>query len=103
MDFELKPFSLADACRQKCDALVAVVTDTTRGGTDPVSRVVDAARKSGDFEPKAGKLLQAWGVEGVAARRVVIAGSTGGPTLPGLGRTAPAASSAATDSSTDPW
>jgi leucyl aminopeptidase len=78
MDFELKTLSLADACRQKCDALVAVVTDATRGGTDPVSRVIDAARKSGDFEPKAGKLLQAWGVEGVAARRVVIAGAADG-------------------------
>ncbi|MBK0393446.1 leucyl aminopeptidase [Ramlibacter algicola] len=78
MDFELKTFGLADACRQKCDALVAVVTENGRAGTDPVSKIVQAARKSGDFEPKAGKLLQAWGVEGVAAKRVVIAGAADG-------------------------
>lgn len=78
MDFELKTFGLADACRQKCDALVALVTENGRAGTDPVSKIAQAARKSGDFEPKAGKLLQAWGVEGVAAKRVVIAGAADG-------------------------
>jgi leucyl aminopeptidase len=78
MDFELKTFDLADACRQKCDALVAVVTDNGKDGTDPVSRLVQDARKSGDFEGKPGKLLQAWRVDGVAARRVIIAGAGDG-------------------------
>ena len=78
MDFELKTFDLADACRQKCDALVALVTDAGPEGTDPVARLVQEARKSGDFEAKPGKLLQAWGVEGVAARRVVVAGAGDG-------------------------
>ena len=78
MDFELKTFDLADACRQKCDALVAVVTDEGLAGDDPVSRLVQDARKSGDFESKPGKLLQAWRVEGVAAKRVIIAGAGDG-------------------------
>ncbi|MGZ5847980.1 MAG: leucyl aminopeptidase, partial [Ramlibacter sp.] len=78
MDFELKTFDLADACRQKCDALVALVTEDASGGADPVSRLAQDARKSGDFEPKPGKLLQAWRVDGVAAKRVVIAGAGDG-------------------------
>ncbi|GAC1525179.1 MAG: leucyl aminopeptidase [Ramlibacter sp.] len=78
MDFELKTFDLADACRQKCDALVALVTEDWLDGADPVSRLVQEARKCGDFEPKPGKLLQAWRVDGVAARRVVIAGAGDG-------------------------
>src|SRR6478609_10513714 len=53
MDFELKTFDLADACRQKCDALVALVTDEGATGDDPISRLVQDARKSGDFESKA--------------------------------------------------
>src|SRR3954466_15460102 len=78
MDFELKTFDLADACRQKCDALVAVVTEAGADGADPVSRMVQDARKSGDFEGKPGKLLQAWRVDGVAARRGIIAGAGDG-------------------------
>ncbi|MFL6694940.1 MAG: leucyl aminopeptidase [Ramlibacter sp.] len=78
MDFELKTFDLADACRQKCDALVAVVTDDGAVGADPISRLVQDARKTGDFEGKPGKLLQAWRVDGVAARRVIIAGAGDG-------------------------
>jgi leucyl aminopeptidase len=78
MDFELKTFDLADACRQKCDALVAVVTDDAAVGADPISRLVQDARKTGDFEGKPGKLLQAWRVDGVAARRVIIAGAGDG-------------------------
>jgi leucyl aminopeptidase len=78
MDFELKTFDLADACRQKCDALVALVTENGADGSDPISRLVQDARKSGDFEDKPGKLLQAWRVEGVAARRVIIAAAGDG-------------------------
>jgi leucyl aminopeptidase len=68
MDFELKTLDLAEAARQKCDALVVLVTEGFKAGTDPVSRLVAAARKAGDLETKAGKLLQAYGAEGVAAR-----------------------------------
>src|SRR6476620_1107401 len=78
MDFELKTFDLADACRQKCDALVAVVTDEGLAGDDPVSRLVQDARTSGAFESEPGKLRQAWRGEGVAAKRVIIAGAGDG-------------------------
>jgi len=59
MDFELKTLALAEAARQKCDALVVVVPEAFRGDADPLGRFIDAARKAGDFEGKAGKLLHA--------------------------------------------
>ncbi|HYD77169.1 leucyl aminopeptidase [Ramlibacter sp.] len=78
MDFELKALTLADAVAQKCDALVALVTDAFGGGADPVSRLVQDARKSGDFDTKPGKLLQAWRPAGVSATRLVLAGAGDG-------------------------
>jgi leucyl aminopeptidase len=79
MDFELKTLGLAEAAAHKCDALVVVVPeDFNKGSADPLSRLVQDARKAGDFEPKPGKLLQAYRVEGVAAARVVLAGAGDG-------------------------
>jgi len=61
MDFELKTLALAEAARQKCDALVVVVPEAFRGDrrSAPGGLHSDAARKAGDFEGKAGKLLHA--------------------------------------------
>jgi leucyl aminopeptidase len=78
MDFELKTLDLAEAARQKCDALVVLVSEGFKPGTDPVSRLVGAARKAGDLETKAGKLLQAYGADGVTAQRLVLAGAGDG-------------------------
>ncbi|CAA9410561.1 MAG: Cytosol aminopeptidase PepA [uncultured Ramlibacter sp.] len=78
MDFELKTLGLAEAAKQKCDALVVLVTEASLAGADPLSRLVAEARKAGDFEPKPGKLLQAYRLEGVAAPRVVLAGTGDG-------------------------
>jgi leucyl aminopeptidase len=78
MDFELKTLGLAEAATQKCDALVVLVPEDFSGGTDPLSRLAQDARKAGDFEPKAGKLLQAYRMQGVAAARVVLAGAGDG-------------------------
>ena len=78
MDFELKALKLADAVAQKCDALVVLVTEGAAGGADPVSRLVQEARKAGDFESKPGKLLQAYRFAGVAATRLVLAGAGDG-------------------------
>jgi leucyl aminopeptidase len=78
MDFELKTLPLAEAARFKCDALVVLVTDDQRGGTDPLSRLIAQARKEGHLETKAGKLLQAFRAEGVAAARLVLAGAGDG-------------------------
>jgi len=78
MDFELKTLGLAEAAAHKCDALVVVVPEDFKGSADPLSRLVQEARKAGDFEPKPGKLLQAYRVQGVAAARVVLAGAGDG-------------------------
>ncbi len=60
------------------DALVVLVTEGAAGGADPVSRLVQEARKAGDFESKPGKLLQAYRFAGVAATRLVLAGAGDG-------------------------
>jgi leucyl aminopeptidase len=78
MDFELKTLDLAEAGRQKCDALVVLVAEGFKPGTDPVSRLVGVARKAGDLETKAGKLLQAYRTDGVAAQRLVLVGAGDG-------------------------
>jgi leucyl aminopeptidase len=78
MDFELKTLGLAEAAKQKCDALVVLVTEASSGGSDPLSRLVADARKASDFEPKPGKLLQAYRFAGVSAPRVVLAGAGDG-------------------------
>jgi leucyl aminopeptidase len=78
MDFELKTLGLAEAAAQKCDALVVLVTEGSKPGSDPLSRLVQDARKAGDFEPKPGKLLQAYRMPGLGASRVVLAGAGDG-------------------------
>ncbi|WBY02102.1 leucyl aminopeptidase [Ramlibacter tataouinensis] len=78
MNFELKALGLAEAAAQKCDALVVVMGEDFAGGSDPVSRLAQEARKAGDFEGKPGKLLQAYRFEGVAASRLVLAGAGDG-------------------------
>ena len=78
MDFELKSLGLAEAAKQKCDALVVVLAETFAGGTDAVSLLAQEALRAGDFEGKPGKLLQAYRFAGVAATRLVLAGAGDG-------------------------
>ncbi|HZY19263.1 MAG TPA: leucyl aminopeptidase [Ramlibacter sp.] len=78
MDFELKTLAWAEACRLKCDALVALVTEQASGGADPLSRLVQEARKAGDLETKPGKLLHAYRADGISATRLVLAGGGDG-------------------------
>jgi leucyl aminopeptidase len=78
MDFELKTLGLANAAGEKCDALVALVSEAFKPGQDPLSKLAAGALKAGDFEPKPGKLLQAYRVAGVAAQRLVLAGAGDG-------------------------
>jgi leucyl aminopeptidase len=78
MDFELKTLDPAGAAAEKCDVLLVLVTDGFKGGKDPVSRLVAAALSARDLEPKAGKLLQAYRSEGIAAPRVLLAGAGDG-------------------------
>ncbi len=80
MDFELKSLDLAAAAGFPCDALAVLVPDSFKAGKDPVSTLVDQARKAGDFESKAGKLLAVYKAPGVAARRLIlVAAGDGSP------------------------
>jgi leucyl aminopeptidase len=74
MDFDLKTLSLAGAASEKCDALVILVPDSFKGGKGPIDQLVADARKAGDFETKAGKLLQMYRPAGIAAARTILAG-----------------------------
>ncbi|MDB5943476.1 MAG: pepA [Ramlibacter sp.] len=75
MDFDLKTLGLAGAAGEKTDALVVLVTQGGVAGKDALSQLVAQALKSGELETKAGNLLQAWRSSGVAAPRLVLAGS----------------------------
>ena len=73
MNFELKTFSLVQALNEKCDALLVMVPTAFEAGSDSLSGLIAQAIKRGDLEAKPGKLLQLYGVTGVAAARVVVA------------------------------
>jgi leucyl aminopeptidase len=78
MDFELKTLDAAGAAAEKCDVLLVLVSEGFKAGKDPVSRLVGTALAARDLEPKAGKLLQAYRSEGIAAPRVILAGAGDG-------------------------
>src|SRR6478609_8071420 len=78
MDFELKTLDAAGAAEEKSDVLLVLVTEGFKAGKDPVSRLVAAALAARDLEPKPGKMLQAYRVEGIAAPRVLLAGAGDG-------------------------
>jgi leucyl aminopeptidase len=74
MDFELKTLAPGDAAAAKCDALILLVGESFKAGKDALSRLAADAVKSGDLEPKPGKLLHAYRTPGVVAPRVMLAG-----------------------------
>jgi leucyl aminopeptidase len=74
MDFELKTLTSPRICTEKCDALIVLISGETPAGTDPASKMAAVAIGAGDFEGKAGKVLNAYRVEGVAATRLLLAG-----------------------------
>ena len=75
MDFELKTLTRAVTCREKADALLVLIPEGPVSGADPLSALAALAIKSGDLEPKPGKLLNAYRVPGIAARQVVLVGA----------------------------
>ncbi len=75
MDFELKTLSLDAAATDKCDALVLVLGESFKPGKDALSRLAHEAIQAGHLEPKAGKMLQAYRSDGIAAPRVVLVGA----------------------------
>lgn len=78
MDFELKTWTSARLCAEKCDALVVLVAAGVKSGDDPAGQLVALALKSGDFEAKAGKTLNAYRSQGIAATRLILAGAGDG-------------------------
>lgn len=78
MDFELKTLSLAGAVSEKTDALVVLVPQAYKPGKGLIDGLIADAMKSGDLEAKPGKLLKLWRTAGVAAPRLVLAGSGDG-------------------------
>ena len=74
MDFELKTLNRARLCAEKCDALVLLVPQDCAPGDDALSKLMTSAIRAGDFEPKSGKLLQAYRSAGLAATRVLLVG-----------------------------
>ena len=78
MDFELKTLTRARICLEKTDALIVLVPEAEVTGDDPLSMLTALAMKSGDFEAKSGKLLNAYRTEGIAATRLVLVGAGDG-------------------------
>ncbi|MDB5964080.1 MAG: leucyl aminopeptidase [Polaromonas sp.] len=81
MDFELKTLTPGRLCAEKCDALVVLVPQNGKGPAeqgDAISAMVALALKSGDFDAKPGKLLSCYRTPGVAAPRLVLAGTGDG-------------------------
>jgi leucyl aminopeptidase len=74
MNFELKALSLADATSEKCDGLLVFVPAAFKAGNDSLSPLIAQMLKSGDLEGKPGKSMSLYGVVGVSAPRVVLAG-----------------------------
>ena len=79
MDFELKTFTFARVCTEKCDALVLLAPPAI-AGNDPASQLAAQALKAGDFEAKPGKLLVSYRPAGIAATRLVLVGVGDGST-----------------------
>ena len=78
MDFELKPLSLSQICLEKCDALIVLVPQTGLTGSGALCTLARSAHQAGDFDNKPGKLLSAYRVDAIAARRVVLVGAGDG-------------------------
>ena len=72
MNFELKTLDLAGAIAHRCDALIVVVMNPFRPDKSPLSEIVTQSMKSGDFEAKPGKLLQAYRPTGFGCTRLVL-------------------------------
>ena len=78
MDFELKTLTRTRICSEKCDALVVLIPQELSSDDDPLSALTALAIKSGDFEAKAGKLLNTYRTPGIAATRVLLVGAGDG-------------------------
>ena len=72
MNFELKSLDAEGCAAEKCDALVVLVPEGFKAGADPLSGWIAQARKGGDLEPKAGKLLSLYRPAGLGCTRALL-------------------------------
>ncbi len=72
MNFELKSLGLQGASTEKCEAMLLLVNDGFKPGTDSMSQLTAQAIKAGDLQTKVGKLLSAYRVHGVSCARLVL-------------------------------
>ena len=75
MNFEISPLSLAGACQDKTEALIVLVPETFKPGKDAISLLIAHALAAKDLEYKAGQMLAAYRVPGVAASKVWLVGA----------------------------
>jgi len=73
MNFELKALDLNGAAKEKCDALIVLLTSSFKPGQDNLSALVAQALKAGDLESKSGKALVLYRPTGLACVRAVLA------------------------------
>jgi leucyl aminopeptidase len=78
MDFELKTLALGTAVDEKCDAMVVLVGEGLHPGKDALSTLISQALAAGDLEAKPGKVLSAYGAQGLGCSRVVLVGAGDG-------------------------
>ncbi|NDP39529.1 MAG: leucyl aminopeptidase, partial [Rhodoferax sp.] len=73
MNFELETLDLSAASKEKCDALVVLISSSFKPGKDVLSLLVAHALKAGDLEAKPGKTLALYRPAGLACVRAVLA------------------------------
>ncbi len=78
MNVELTALRLEAAARRHTDALVLLVAEGFAASDDVLSELIGRALADGDLKTQAGSLLASYGVAGVKAGRVVLAGIESG-------------------------
>ena len=74
MNFELKTLSLASAAKTSTDTLIVLISEQFEAGKDPLSVLISKATQAKDFSNKTGKTLQAYGLAGVSAAKIILVG-----------------------------
>ncbi len=73
MNFELETLDLSAAAKEKCDALIVLITAPFKPGKDVLSLLAAQALKAGDLEAKPGKTLALYRPAGLSCVRAVLA------------------------------
>jgi leucyl aminopeptidase len=72
MNFELKALNLGDLSREKCDAVLVLVTNAFNPGKDALSVLIAKAIKEGDLTAKSGQMLDIYRPLGLTCKRLVL-------------------------------